>query len=154
MDAANYAQRCYTNTSSLQDPQECRRYVQQQIPWSANRNASCPSGRLCKNEVGNLELDSGFIDSNDHLGRNAPPEQRLKFRHLLRCAPLVTDGYMRPETSSSSVSGEERNIKYYYGRKFPESDPTRDFTYAYLNGSYQRFVEQNGTSASQDYTLG
>ncbi|KAB2576410.1 hypothetical protein DBV05_g5000 [Lasiodiplodia theobromae] len=146
-DFANYAQNCYTNLSSSQ---ECQKYVQQQLPWSANRNATCPfGGDLCKSQFGNLELDSGFINSNDHLGLNDPPERQFRYRSLLQCAPIKSDGYKKEYTHS--FDGQEvKYMRYYYG----ELRPGYNYTYEYPVGSYEQKRGENGTSANSDYVLG
>lgn len=146
-DFANYAQNCYTNLSSSQ---ECQKYVRQQLPWSANRNATCPfGGDLCKSQFGNLELDSGFINSNDHLGLNDPPERQFRYRSLLQCAPIKSDGYKK-EYIHSFDGQEVKYMRYYYG----ELRPGYNYTYEYPVGSYEQKRGENGTSANSDYVLG
>ncbi|KAL1626675.1 hypothetical protein SLS54_002838 [Diplodia seriata] len=144
-DSVNYAQDCYTNVSSVE---ACKRYVKPQLPWSTNRNASCPfGGGICRDEFGNLELDSGYIDSNDHLGHNDPPEMRFRYRHLLKCAPLITEGY-RQQYTYTSEGRDSQYMRYYYGKGI-----VSDHTYEYPMPSVREFHDQNFTSAYQDYTL-
>ncbi|KAL0253245.1 hypothetical protein SLS55_010217 [Diplodia seriata] len=145
VDSVNYAQDCYTNVSSVE---ACKRYVKPQLPWSTNRNASCPfGGGICRDEFGNLELDSGYIDSNDHLGHNDPPEMRFRYRHLLKCAPLITEGY-RQQYTYTSEGRDSQYMRYYYGKGI-----VSDHTYEYPMPSVREFHDQNFTSAYQDYTL-
>lgn len=147
LDFSNYAQNCYTDTSN---PEECKKYVQQQLPWMANRNASCPFAEgLCKNNFGNLELASGFLDSNDHLGFNVPPEQRFRFRSQVKCAPLVTDRY-----SQSFKYAEENDtteyMRYFYGDRLTGVN----VTYEYPIIPTEVFLNQQFLSAQlMDYTL-
>lgn len=147
LDFSNYAQNCYTDTSS---PEECKKYVRQQLPWMADRNASCPFAEgLCQNNVGNLELDSGFLDSNDHLGFNAPPEQRFRFRSQVKCAPLVTDGYSQSFKYAQENDTTEY-MRYFYG----ELRSGANFTYEHPIIPTEVFRNQYFTSAQlMDYTL-
>lgn len=146
-DSDNYAQNCYTNTSS---PEGCRMYVKKQLPWTSNRNASCPFPKeICKNEYNNLELDTGFIDSNDHLGINAPPDQRMGYRTVFRCAPLAVDNY----TTNVSVRRDELEATLTRFHMGPTlfGDLADDFT-------FERWDYVNKTSNSigtnfRDYSL-
>ncbi|OJD29668.1 cytochrome p450 protein [Diplodia corticola] len=143
---ANFAQTCYKNSSN---PAECQRYVQLKLPYSTKRNASCPfGGDICQTEFGNLEIDTGYIDSNEHLGHNDPPELRFKFRHILRCAPLATQGYKQPYTYASEGT-QSRYVRYYYG----ELRSPYNYTYEYPISSFQEWLDQNFTGPFQDYTL-
>lgn len=143
---ASYAQRCYTNISR---PEECRRYVRKQLSWSVNRNASCPfEEEFCRNKFGNLELDTGFLNSGDDFGRNDPPDQHFLYRSLLKCAPLDVKGYEKPYTySAEGIEATYR--RYYLGESY-----VTNFTYEYPELSIERLFDEALTSAPQDYHLG
>ncbi|PHH74046.1 hypothetical protein CDD83_4635 [Cordyceps sp. RAO-2017] len=55
-----------------------------------------------------MVLDTGYIDSLDHLGINS--KERILFRHVLRCAPLETAG-----RSQTVGSRRKSYTRYYYG---------------------------------------
>ncbi|KAF7519887.1 hypothetical protein G7054_g12945 [Neopestalotiopsis clavispora] len=108
-NAANYAQQCYTtNSSGLLG---CGRFVKSNTRKTVNTNASCPFEEgLCRSSHSNILLDTGFYNTNDDLGLNAPVEEQSSIRYVLSCAPLVTDGYTsRQNTSVGEV------IQYHYG---------------------------------------
>ncbi|KAK8135053.1 hypothetical protein PG984_007065 [Apiospora sp. TS-2023a] len=108
-DAANYVQQCYSNQgTSLFD---CNRFVVQSLPTTSNNNFGCPfASDICRDNVTNIRLDTGYLDSNDHMGLNAPPEQRFVWRQVLSCAPLKTEGY---KTSFTRLN--KTFIRYHYG---------------------------------------
>lgn len=106
MDAANYAQRCYTVNSGA----DCSSFVKPRLESRQDFNASCPfSGSMCRTQSSNILLDSGYIDSHKHLGLNSPIDQRILWRHVVHCAPLVTEGFTSQGNKSQAFT------KYHYG---------------------------------------
>lgn len=107
--AANYAQQCYSNqNTSLLD---CNRFTVQKVGKRINNQAECPfENHLCRNGSANLRIDSGYLDSHDVLGFNAPPDERIMFRNVLHCAPLTTTGYTHEGNLSIG-----RYTFYHYG---------------------------------------
>lgn len=106
--AANYAQQCYsTNTSGIFG---CGTFVKPRIPSSIDNQTACPFAEgMCQSDQ-NLRLDTGYIDSHELLGLNAPFDERIIFRTVLQCAPLVTEGYAR------NISTSDGNFtSYNYG---------------------------------------
>jgi hypothetical protein len=77
----------------------------------STNNSSCPfKDGLCRSNDANLLLDTGYIDSNDDLGLNAPQNQRFAWRYVLQCAPLETQGY-----TSEVTQGNTTWARYNYG---------------------------------------
>jgi hypothetical protein len=108
-NAANYAQQCYTSNSS--GLLGCGRFIKPNIDKIANINASCPFQEdLCRTSHSNILLDTGYINTHDDLGLNAPVDEQASYRYLLSCAPLVTEGY---KSSQNTSNGEV--IQYHYG---------------------------------------
>jgi hypothetical protein len=52
---------------------------------------------------GNIQIDTGFINSHFDLGINAPPENRFLLRLFAECAPLLTDGYTLVQNSTTTT---------------------------------------------------
>lgn len=104
--AANYAQQCYTRNST--GVFNCNYFAINRLPTTLDSNALCPfAPGTCRSDRGNIRLDTGYLDSHDHFGINAPPDERILFRHIMQCAPLNTVGF------ESNVG---RNYtRYYYG---------------------------------------
>ncbi|KAF2970833.1 hypothetical protein GQX73_g2781 [Xylaria multiplex] len=121
-NAANYAQQCYTDdkTGFL----DCNRLISKQIGSSIDLDAPCPfDATICRKASGNLRLDTGLLDSNDHFGLNAPPHQRIQWRHVLHCAPLETAGY----TSEVTTPNDSYTLYHYGG--FGPPDDRHEYTY-------------------------
>ena len=118
-NANNYATQCYSSSSSSSSSAaakgegilDCASFVVKTLPGSVDRRAPCPfRNGVCRSDASNILLDTGYVDSNDHLGVNAPPEQRIRMRNTLHCAPLKTQG----RSSNFSILGQNYT-KYDYG---------------------------------------
>ncbi|KAI1739076.1 hypothetical protein F4680DRAFT_466641 [Xylaria scruposa] len=110
-NAANYAQQCYSSSGGDGNLLGCGRFVKKEIIASVDKKATCPfHTSLCRNGTSNIRIDSGYLSSHDHFGLNSPPDQRVLFRNVYSCAPLVTNGY----TSQSNTSFGEATL-YHYG---------------------------------------
>ncbi|KAH8898663.1 hypothetical protein GQ53DRAFT_358234, partial [Thozetella sp. PMI_491] len=110
-DAENYARQCYSPAGQGSGIFDCDRFVVNQLPISINENAPCPfDSDVCRSNTSNLLLDTGYLDSHVHLGLNAPPDERILFRHVYHCAPLKTEG----RSINVTIDGEDYT-KYYYG---------------------------------------
>jgi hypothetical protein len=109
-DAFNYAQQCYS-TSSF-EMFDCDKFVVKNLAATITKNDSgCPfQGSICRSNNTNLSLDTGYIDSNDNLGLNAPKDQRFLWRYKLQCAPLVTERYTSQITTDNMTM-----VRYNYG---------------------------------------
>ncbi|KAI0101953.1 hypothetical protein F4776DRAFT_676160 [Hypoxylon sp. NC0597] len=111
-NAANYAQQCY----NTEDPGmlDCNRFIAERLPTQKiDYNATCPfEGQICRSSESNILLDTGYVDSNNHLGLNTPESVRFAWRYVLHCAPLKTEGY------TSHIIQQETNkslVRYNYG---------------------------------------
>jgi len=144
-----YGQKCYVNETNIDG---CNLYIKPQLPLFAERNASCPFGDgICKNETGNLILDTGYLDSNSDLGINAPPKHRFQLRIVHQCAPIKTQGF----TTTFNDSEYGTLMRYHYGAA-NTSRGNINFTYTLpVNGGFLPSGE--GTSVNiprLDYGIG
>lgn len=107
-NAANYVQQCYSGNG---DGPDCGRFVKSHLVGvTIDENAACPfSNELCRSTE-NIRLDTGLIDSHDHLGLNAPHSQHISWRRVFSCGPLVTEGYTSQENTSIGLM-----TLYHYG---------------------------------------
>ena len=89
------------------------------------------------------------MDSHQYFGINGPPEERLKYRKVLRCAPLVTEG--SKVIYNQSFLGEARTMAgYLYGESplittvLNQTWPgRREITFVYLhNSTAEYFMRQ------------
>lgn len=120
-NAGNYAQQCYSvNTSRTFD---CTKFVHPKLVSTIDRNAPCPfENRVCRSNVSNIYLDTGYMDTSELLGINFPASQRILFRSTLQCAPLATQNYSKNITFPSG-----NFTRYYYGPSSLYED--QNFTY-------------------------
>ncbi|KAI1327963.1 hypothetical protein F5Y16DRAFT_420312 [Xylariaceae sp. FL0255] len=92
INAASYAQQCYSNKSTGNFG--CGLFVTEKITPTINTSASCPfQSNMCHTQSANLLIDSGYIDSLEHLGLNAPASEKMMARYILHCGPITTSGY-------------------------------------------------------------
>lgn len=150
--AANYVQECYRTNQSTATP-ACNKFVRSSLATlSKNTTANCPfQDQICRNPRSALRLDSGYIDSNDDLGLNAPKNERFAYRYVLNCAPLETKNY------TSHVEGFGRGWdRYHYGMKFlgPSNNRTASVNYTYETEDLDsQYIGKEGTN-SEGKTLG
>ncbi|KAM7218392.1 hypothetical protein V8F06_006156 [Rhypophila decipiens] len=156
VNAANYAQECYGNSSGLLG---CTTFVQNKLPFTVDTAAPCPfAPELCRTQNANIRLDTGLLDSNDHLGLNAPPENRVLFRKVLHCAPLVTEGYKSTHSHSIDKANNQTAkpmVRYHYGASNRQRTGEHNFTYEYVDDTYWDFTGSNadyGLSSITAYT--
>lgn len=109
--AANYVQQCYRNNQSNATT-ACNKFVRSRLSThTTNLTAECPfQHQICRNPQSTLRLDSGYIDSHDDLGLNAPKNKRFATRYVLHCAPLETNNYV-----SHVVEDGRGWDRYHYG---------------------------------------
>ncbi|KAK3688995.1 hypothetical protein B0T22DRAFT_427069 [Podospora appendiculata] len=127
-NVAKYAQQCYGPQTSRSDMFDCASFIIDQLPMQVNESAECPfKDGICRSENSNIRLDSGYIDSRDHLGLNAPQHQSIQVRRVFHCAPLHTEGY------TSDVAGLNQSYtRYHYGYSHvpdPIAKGPSNFTY-------------------------
>ncbi|KAI0150240.1 hypothetical protein GGR57DRAFT_514510 [Xylariaceae sp. FL1272] len=120
-NAANYAQQCGISSSGTS--MGCNKYVVPRLPVAVmNNKAVCPFHvSLCRKAESTMLLDTGYLDSNDHLGLNRPGDLRFEWRYVLQCTPLQTDGYTshtfadsRASTTVSASCGNLLMLHYSY----------------------------------------
>ncbi|KAH7112531.1 hypothetical protein B0J11DRAFT_597934 [Dendryphion nanum] len=107
-----YALQCY-RIEKGQSSANCQKYVQPRLPYTKDKKATCPFAEdLCILRSGNLELDTGYLFSDTHLGINGSP--RFSLRQTRYCAPLTTEGY------SITVTENGLNVTEYYYSQLSE----------------------------------
>ncbi|KAI1416659.1 hypothetical protein F5Y13DRAFT_205494 [Hypoxylon sp. FL1857] len=150
-NAANYAQQCYnTNSPGTLD---CDKFESERLPTQVDYNATCPfKGQICRNATSNIHLDTGYVDSNKHLGLNTPEGQRFSWRYVLQCAPLKTEGYashlIQQGTNKSLVRVSSSSS--VQGKLSPGSEFTPIAEMKGLNGDITiAFLSGNGVVFSQ-----
>jgi hypothetical protein len=87
IQASTYVQECYQNATSSFN---CGTFVRPNIPFSVNKNASCPfESSFCQmGPTAAFSMDTGPLDSHVDFGINAAPKDRILFRRVATCAPI------------------------------------------------------------------
>lgn len=96
------------------------------IDWTA-KATSCPfpDQSLCvATNSTPIILDSGYINSNTHLGMNSPPKNAIEYRKAVTCSPMVT-------SHTSVVQGTaDTEFRYHYGNRSSKlQSPTTTFNF-------------------------
>jgi hypothetical protein len=90
--ATTMAAMCQKNSSTVSG---CTPYAPQKMAWYTSTNVTCPfHDRICYQNA-TVRFDSGLIDSMVHLGINAAKKDRVLYRTVAECSPLVRDGYVQ-----------------------------------------------------------
>lgn len=140
---ANYAQRCYSETSSTFG--NCGPFVKSKLPSTIIQNASCPFDEaLCRRQDSNIKIET-HVDSHSDLGLNAPPELRYTTKIVTHCAPLVTEGHKETHNLSDDIS----YTRYFYGAT---TTPT-NYSYQYEQRSWAKWKFERLLSAFADYKI-
>lgn len=141
-DAANYAQQCYSGDSH--GMVGCNKFIVKSLKTETmETNRSCPfQADICRNNNTNIRLDTGYIDSHDHLGLNAPRNERFGYRYVLECAPLKTAGHVN-YISHGNITWAQ----YNYGKRASGGTDNRtmlDYTYEVEDLNYQYNEDYSG----------
>lgn len=150
---ANYAQRCYSDSSEdSAETSSCTPFVKRKLASTFDRNASCPfKEQICRNKSGNLRIDTGYFSSQD-LGLNLPISLAFKFRKILQCAPLESENYRK----IAFYSQEKPYMQYFYGpsRIGSVNRPAPSFTYEIEQKSAEELTWRRlQTSPNADYSI-
>lgn len=130
-ESSNYAQQCYSEDSS--GLAECNYYVSPRLPGYINSTADCPfDSSMCKNASSNILLDTGYLNSHDDFGVNAPPSERILMRSVLHCAPIVTDGFssVGENYTAYNYGQTTQQLRLGYPGNFTYEAPNMDRQYA------------------------
>ena len=102
--ARQYSKTCYNSNTTLAD---CSLYPVQSLPYESSL-VQCPfgndpsgQGSCIPGHQGALQMDTGLLDTNGHLGINAAPENRLLLRYVVTCSPVRVQDYLQIENNTA-----------------------------------------------------
>jgi hypothetical protein len=100
-EALAYKSACY-ETDVSGTPSPCDVYVQRRLNSRINRTAPCPFEKsVCETPYA-VELDTGYIDSRQHLGINTQDSDRISMRRVTTCSIVsAEDKFASPWTRVS-----------------------------------------------------
>jgi hypothetical protein len=134
-----YSNACYRGVSSAY---ACNEFMHRYLESKVNTTEECPfPGDVCITPA--FSVDSGYVDSDIHLGINAPASNRISFRKKLTCAPVNADNY----TSGWTTEGSPPIFPW-------DPDLISGAAYKYYNfGEYVLFGQvQNWSFVEANYT--
>ena len=125
--ASTMAAACQKNSSVASD---CVSYAPREIEWTTTTKTTCPfDPKICYQNT-TVRFDTGLIDSTEGFGINAQKQDRLLYRNVVECTPLVREGYIsddwhdmngtkiRPGNVEGNVLNTqpgEKWVELYYG---------------------------------------
>lgn len=126
----------YCASRGQNDPSVCMAPGRAFVIWNATIQNDCPFNVSCVSKT--LFLDSGLMDSMQHLGINTPKQDRVAFRKQLTCATINASDYTRQYRQNnitqlwpaSMSSNESDSILVWLEPEL--NNPSRNMTY---NGS-------------------
>ncbi|GFF93092.1 hypothetical protein IFM47457_10892 [Aspergillus lentulus] len=132
--ATSYARTCYV--PGAERLPQCNIYAQTRLALHTTTNASCPfqSGMCLEGDSAAFAMDTGLLDTREHLGINAPDDDRLFFRKSVSCAPLTRAGYITVHNDTNPLPNFPYSdylvAAYHYGPAF-DGNGTQNYTYYY-----------------------
>lgn len=163
-----YAQECYISPARTDYMSStCNTLKIPHLPFQRHRTA-CPfDTRICHHQADAMVLDTGYIDTHDHLGINAKPDDRLQYRRVTTCAVLNDTAYVT--NWNGDVVSSDLSLKpppeTAYANYGPDLYKHTNWTYAYsnfaayfdnftaqVNMPYQLNVAQAMASAAPQWT--
>lgn len=108
---------------------DCVSYSPKEIEWTTKVDVPCPFDQKICYQNKSVRFDSGLADTTQHFGINARKEDRLQFRMVTECSPLVREGYVSDWHSMNGTrldpglidgdimqtAPDEKWIEFYYG---------------------------------------
>jgi hypothetical protein len=122
--SSGYAQNCYQSNATASG---CNDFAVPKIE-TTSALTSCPfAGGMCLDEgAGALQISTGFINSDIHLGVNSRRKHSIDYRRITTCAPLRSEGFTKLHL--------DEYLNFYYGIQLKSSGyPTVDWTFTYDN---------------------
>jgi hypothetical protein len=123
-EARDYAATCYMSNSSIAEPTNaCGTFVTPNITFTVQTNVPCPFSdpTFCRaSPFGAIQLSTGDINSNTHLGLNADVEDQINFRQFTTCSPIPDTNETDFATDSSialtgnGISSQILTRNFYY----------------------------------------
>ena len=135
LQSRQYARSCYNSSSGIQvDSGACKGFSAPNIPFTTAK-VPCPFSKDICALPDATQIDTGYIDSDEHLGINTGPESRVRMRRLFTCSPLLAEERFSSDWTASYMDTRMLpNDSYRYYDLGPTLN--RSYTYAVRNYSY------------------
>lgn len=127
-----YANNCYPDSSYAD--YDCDKFSVRRINATVNQYLPCfftdPS--TCISDLYNIQINTGYIDSNRDLGINAPSQNSVAYRRVSECAPMNFTKWVSSYnlTGSPGSLPDDRYEYFYLGPYIYSGKVYTDYTYA------------------------
>lgn len=113
-----YSRACYPKIDGSQPSDTfCSSTVVPFIQSTVNLSATCPfQSGACNGPA--ARFDTGWVDSHDHLGVNAPPKDRVQIRKTTTCVPIPLE--QKYSSDWYDIPGLSYRWKSYYFGSWPD----------------------------------
>lgn len=104
---------------------DCEIYAKQEIESEFNYSFPCPfpDPDACIDPQNNIQVDTGYIDSNKDLGINAPPKNSIFYRKITTCAVVNSTSWATNFVKGpADILPSDTSIYYYFGPPFNGSN--------------------------------
>lgn len=132
-----YERACYSDSRRVD--YDCDIFTVRRINATVNQHWPCfftdPS--TCISELDNIQIDTGYINSNEHLGINAPRQDSVDYRKITECAPINYTKWASATPSAGppgSIPGNQYEY-IYLGPTVSSGDFYANYTFAISNFS-------------------
>jgi hypothetical protein len=119
--ASTYERQCYAGEA---DSADCLTLPSRRLAWTM-KDTPCPfrdPGLCIQANSTPVILDTGYINSNDHLGINAPARDRIEYRRTMTCSPMPTNRSCYFDVNGTKFcdldetnAAQLHTVGYYYG---------------------------------------
>lgn len=109
------------NIESCDEMSGCSTSRNKGLNWTSEfvpNACPAPNNSICHPDAGgSLRFDTGYLSSHSDLGYNARSEDRIKFRMVAECSPLVAEGYVTDWHNTPAVADlpARQVVNAYYG---------------------------------------
>ncbi|KEF59402.1 uncharacterized protein A1O9_04246 [Exophiala aquamarina CBS 119918] len=115
--ALSYVEQCYGSNASTSNSM-CNTLVHRTLNLSSSTvDCPFPNATMCRDKA--FQVDSGHLNSAEHLGINSLPRDSLDYRVVKTCAPIHHEGFYFYNSSGDAVSNDT-DTQYYlnFGRYY------------------------------------
>jgi len=105
-----YAKTCYSDNAGP----DCNYFAVPRLQ-ALSVAAACPfHDSMCigSNGTGAIQMDSGYIYTDKHLGINSKQHDSLAYRRVTTCAPIKNQEYSQWQ---KNAAGDNQFLEFYYG---------------------------------------
>ena len=140
-----YAQQCYLSHPQYYMSSTCSTFRNSTIEFGQSIKSLCPFDEaICHDDSQTIVFDAGIVDSNDVLGINARPKDRLSYERITSCAVLNDTAHVTGWNGSSINSSNSNSDATAYANYGPSLLEGTDWTYSYSDFAslYTNFTPQ------------